>query len=62
MEHEKAKEARIEARKQALLDRPNPYQKEIETCERLVGYCQSLKVKFGLMEAPVEEVIKEEQK
>ena len=42
------------------MDRPNPYQKEIETCQRLIAYCHNMKVKFGLVEAPVEEVIKEE--
>ena len=39
---------KIEERKQALLDRPNPYQKEIETCEHLIALCNKLKVQFGL--------------
>lgn len=51
---------RIEARKQALADRPNPYQKEIDTCERLVGYCDALKFKHGLTKGPADEVVKEE--
>lgn len=60
VDREKFKQERIEARKQAILDRPNPYQKEIETCERLVGYCNAMKVKFGLADAPENEIIKEE--
>lgn len=61
-EREKLKAERIEAKKQALLDRPNPYQKEIDTCEHLIGYCNKLKVQTGMVQVPVEEQIKEEQK
>jgi len=57
---EKLKQERINAKKQALADRPNPYLKEIETCDRLQQYCQLLKKKVGLVQT--EEVIKEEQK
>lgn len=46
---EKAKEERLQARKQALADRPNPFQKEIDTCERLLSYCQLIKKKLGLV-------------
>lgn len=54
------KQERINAKKQQLADRPNPYLKEIETCERLNQYCLLLKKKVGLIQT--EEVIKEEQK
>lgn len=49
------KKERIEARKQALLDRPNPYLREIDTCEHLIAYCQKLKVLSGLVPAPMDE-------
>lgn len=62
IDREKKKLERIEARKQQLLDRPNPYQKEIDTCERLIALCDKLKVDFGLAEQPKDVVIKEEQK
>jgi hypothetical protein len=52
IEREKRKAERIEAKKQALLDRPNPYEKEIGTCERLIALCDKLKVDYGLAEAP----------
>lgn len=42
---------RIEERKQALLDRPNPFQKEIEICEDLIANCHRLRVMAGLAEA-----------
>lgn len=60
-ERDNAKQARIEARKQQLADRPNPFQKELDTCERLIAYCQLLKKKVGLG-PQTEEVVKEEQK
>jgi hypothetical protein len=59
---EKRKLERIEERKQSLLDRPNPYQKEIDTCERLIAYCEKLKVQYGLAQATDEVVSKEVQK
>jgi len=52
----------IEARKQALADRSNPYEKEIDICEHLIAYCNKLKARAGILEAPAEEVFKEEQK
>lgn len=54
-EREKEKAERVAARKQALLDRPNPYLKEIETCEHLIGYCNKLKVLTGMIQVPVDE-------
>lgn len=57
---EKAKEERVAARKQQLADRPNPYLKEIETCERLIAYIDHLKKKLGLVQT--EESIQEERK
>lgn len=62
IDREKQRLERIEARKQALLDRPNPFQKEIETCEHLIAYCNKLKVLSGLVPAPADEQIKQEQK
>jgi chromosome segregation ATPase len=56
---EKAKQERIAVRKQALADRPNPFLKELETCERLIAYCELLKKKVGLG-GQTEESIKEE--
>lgn len=51
----------MEERKKQLLDRPNPFQKEIDTCERLIAYCELLKKKTGLG-PQTDETIKEEQK
>lgn len=51
IDREQYKKERIEAKKQALLDRPNPYQREIETCEHLIGYCNRLKVITGIATA-----------
>jgi chromosome segregation ATPase len=34
----KDKQERLAARQQALADRPNPCQKELDTCERLIAY------------------------
>lgn len=61
LNREKAKQERMEARKQALADRPNPFLKELETCERLIAYCELLKKKVGLG-GQTDESIKEEQK
>ena len=55
LDNEKYRLEKIESRKQALLDRPHPYQKEIDTCEHLIAYCNKLKVLTGLVQAPVEE-------
>ena len=60
LEREQRKQEKIAARKQALADRPNPFQKELDTCERLIGYCELLKKKLGLTQT--EESIKQEQK
>lgn len=62
IDRERQRQERIEARKQALLDRPNPFQKEIETCEHLIAYLNKLKVLTGLVPAPADEQIKQEQK
>lgn len=42
-----------------MADRPNPYQKEIDTCERLISYVELIKRRVGLI-GQTEEVIKEE--
>lgn len=52
---------RIEKKRQELLNRPNPYQKEIDTCGDLVTYCQKLKAQHGLVPATSEEVAKSTQ-
>lgn len=57
---EKQKEERLAVRKQQLADRPNPFLKEIDTCERLIAYCELLKKKLGLVQT--DESIKEERK
>jgi hypothetical protein len=61
IERNQQKEERLTVRKQALADRPNPFQKEIDTCERLIAYCELLKKRLGL-QGQTDEVIKEEQK
>lgn len=61
IEREQAKIRRIEERKQALLDRPNPYEKEIETCDHLIAYLNKLKVLTGLMQPEADEHAKQEQ-
>lgn len=55
------RQERLAARTQALADRPNPFQKELETCERLIGYCELIKKKLGLG-GQTDETIKEETK
>ena len=62
IEFEESRKQRLEAKKQALLDRPNPYEKEIDTCSQLIGYCNKLKAKYGLVELKGEQAIKQEQK
>lgn len=37
-------EERIAKKKAEIESRPNPYQKEIDTCDQLVQYCHKLKV------------------
>lgn len=60
IDREARNKAIIEERKQALLDRPNPYHREIETCEHLIGYCNRLKVISGLAQPAPEEQVKQE--
>lgn len=33
-----------------MIDRPNPYDREIETCEHLIAYLNKKRVEFGLIE------------
>lgn len=61
IEREQAIIRRIEERKQALLDRPNPYEREIETCDHLIAYMNKLKVLTGLMQPEADEQAKQEQ-
>lgn len=62
IEEETKKAQRLEERKQAIANRPNPFDREIETCQHLINFCNKQKVIAGLVEAPVEEMIKSEQK
>ena len=43
------------------MDRPNPYEKEIETCDHLIAYMNKLKVVTGLMQPEADEQAKQEQ-
>ena len=47
---------RIDQKKAELDARPNPYTKEIETCQDLIKYCQKLKQQAGLVPPTSEEV------
>lgn len=62
IDREALKKERIAQRKQEMLDRPNPYAREIETCEHLIGYCNRLKVISGLAQPTSDEAAKLEQK
>ena len=53
------RQKRIEQKKLDIESRPNPHQKEIETCEDLIKYCNKLKVKAGLMPPTSEQVAKQ---
>ena len=55
IEKEEYKKKRIEERKKALEDRPNPYQKEIDTCEHLIAFCNKLKVQYGTADTTSED-------
>ena len=57
----KDKQERLAARQQALADRPNPCQKELDTCERLIAYVMLLQKRLG-QGGQTEETIKEERK
>ena len=52
------KQQRIEKKRIEIQNRPNPYQKEIDTCEHLIGYCTKLKAFHGLVPQTSEEVAK----
>ena len=60
IEQEVEKAKRLEERKQAIANRPNPFEREIDTCQHLINFCNKQKVIAGLVEAPVEELIKSE--
>jgi hypothetical protein len=62
IEQEESRVKRLEERKLAIANRPNPYDREIETCQHLINFCNKQKVIAGLVEAPVDEMIKSEQK
>lgn len=52
-------EDRIAKKRAEIMNRPNPYQKEIDTCDHLITYCQKLKVQQGLVQPTSEELAKE---
>uniref|UniRef100_A0A7S3CIP3 Uncharacterized protein n=1 Tax=Strombidium rassoulzadegani TaxID=1082188 RepID=A0A7S3CIP3_9SPIT len=56
------KEERISKKRAEIQSRPNPYTKEIETCDSLIAYCNKLKVQKGMIEPSQEEVAKSVQK
>jgi hypothetical protein len=62
IDREENRKKRIEERKQMLKDRSNPYEKEIETCDHLIAFCNKLKIQHGLAEAPGQDDIKNTQK
>ena len=49
---------RIAKKREELETRANPNQKEIDTCENLITYCNKLKVQQGLVPPTSEEVAK----
>jgi len=61
IDREERKVKLIEERKQRLKDRPNPFEKEIDTCEHLIATCTKLKVRHGLMEEREATVIEVEK-
>lgn len=56
------KTKKLEERKQSMLNRPNPYQKEIDTCNHLISICQKMQINLGLIEVQDEAKIQEERK
>jgi chromatin segregation and condensation protein Rec8/ScpA/Scc1 (kleisin family) len=50
VEKEERRQKYIENMKQNMIDRPNPYEKEIDTCDHLVAYMNKLRSQFGLVE------------
>ena len=52
------KSARIAQKRAELENRANPYDKEIETCDQLIKYCNKLKGQAGLLPESSEEVAK----
>jgi len=39
-----------------MIDRANPFQKEIDTCEHLIAYCNKLKIIHGLVNPAHEDI------
>jgi hypothetical protein len=50
IEKEERRQKYITEMKQNMVDRPNPYEKEIDTCEHLIAYMNRLRHQFGLVE------------
>jgi len=55
-EKEENRKKRIEEKIQSLKDRSNPYQKEVDTCDHLIAYCNKLKVVHGLINPAHEDI------
>ena len=49
IQNEAYKQEREEERKEAIKNLPHPYQKELDCCEHLVGYLNTLKMRAGLI-------------
>jgi hypothetical protein len=50
IERDEYKRKVIEERKQQMQDRPNPYEKEIDTCDHVIAYLNRKKIQMGLGE------------
>lgn len=49
LQHAALKHERTEERKAAISSLPHPYHKELDCCDHLIGYMNSLKVRAGLI-------------
>jgi len=49
VEREEQKKRRAEEKKKEVLERVNPYEKEIETCDHIIAYLQRKRVEAGLV-------------
>ncbi|MFS8160017.1 MAG: hypothetical protein ACMG6E_07365 [Candidatus Roizmanbacteria bacterium] len=48
VERDEYKKRQAEERKQQMQDRPNPYEKEIDTCDHVIAYLNRKKIQMGL--------------
>lgn len=61
IKQEQEQKERVEEQKEAMLNRPNPFFKELEYVDHLVNYCHKLQVDAGLIKDS-EVVARETQK